>query len=52
MNTNKALWEKGDFTKIADFMRQSGEDVVRSLGVAAPLRDIPALLRARGCPLR
>jgi hypothetical protein len=25
MNANKALWEKGDFTKIAAFMRESGE---------------------------
>ena len=23
MNTNKALWEKGDFTRIAAFMRES-----------------------------
>ncbi len=28
MNANKALWEKGDFTQIAGFMRQSGEAVV------------------------
>ena len=32
MNPNKALWEKGDFTKIAAFMRQSGEAVVKSIG--------------------
>ena len=32
MNPNKALWEKGDFTEIAAFMRQSGEAVVESLG--------------------
>jgi len=38
MNPNKALWEKGDFTKIAAFMRQSGEAVVKSLGVTTPLR--------------
>ena len=25
MNPNKALWEKGDFTRIADTMRGSGE---------------------------
>ena len=25
MNPNKALWEKGDFTAIAAFMRESGE---------------------------
>jgi len=38
LNPNKALWEKGDFTKIAAFMRQSGEAVVRSLGMTTPLR--------------
>ena len=38
MNPNKALWEKGDFTKIAAFMRQSGEAVVKSLGITTPLR--------------
>jgi ubiquinone/menaquinone biosynthesis C-methylase UbiE len=38
MNPNKALWEKGDFTQIAAFMRHSGEAVVESLGVAPPLQ--------------
>ncbi len=38
MNPNKALWEKGDFTEIAALMRQSGEAVVQSLGIKAPLR--------------
>jgi len=38
MNPNKALWEKGDFTEIAALMRQSGEAVVKSLGIATPLR--------------
>ncbi len=33
MNPNKALWEKGDFTEIAALMRESGEAVVRSLGI-------------------
>ncbi len=33
VNPNKALWEKGDFTRIADTMRESGEDLVASLGV-------------------
>ena len=36
MNPNKALWEKGDFTQIASSMRQSGEAVVTSIGLAAP----------------
>jgi len=35
MNPNKALWEKGDFTRIATSMRASGEDVVRKAGVAS-----------------
>lgn len=39
-NPNQALWEKGDFTEIAAFMRQSGEAVVESLGVTAPLRAL------------
>ena len=38
MNPNKALWEKGDFTEIAAFMRQSGEAVVQSLAIAPPLK--------------
>src|SRR5438067_8806751 len=38
VNQNKALWEKGDFTKIAAFMRQSGEAVVQSLGITGPVR--------------
>ncbi len=40
MNPNKALWEKGDFTEIAAFMRQCGEAVVESLGVKPPLRAL------------
>jgi len=38
MNPNKALWEKGDFTEIAAFMRQSGEVVAGSLGITPSLR--------------
>jgi hypothetical protein len=30
MNPNKVLWEKGDFTQIAAFMRESGETEHRS----------------------
>jgi len=37
-NPNKALWEKGDFTEIAGFMRQSGEAVVKSLEITPPAR--------------
>lgn len=40
MNPNKALWEKGDFTEIAAFMRHSGEAVVKSMGVTPPLRAL------------
>lgn len=40
MNPNKQLWEKGDFTAIAAFMRESGETVAESLGVKPPLRAL------------
>jgi ubiquinone/menaquinone biosynthesis C-methylase UbiE len=33
MNPNKQLWEKGDFTRIAESMRESGAALVASLGV-------------------
>jgi SAM-dependent methyltransferase len=33
MNTNQALWEKGDFTRIAQSMRDSGEALVKELGI-------------------
>ncbi len=33
MNPNKALWEKGDFGRIAETMRESGEALVATLGV-------------------
>src|SRR6476659_8779282 len=33
MNPNKALWEKGDFTRIAETMRESGETLVRGFGI-------------------
>jgi SAM-dependent methyltransferase len=38
MNPNKALWEKGDFTRIADTMRDSGETLVKSLGITPKLK--------------
>src|SRR5947208_7279628 len=38
MNPNKALWEKGDFTRIAESMRESGEALVNSLGIRKGLR--------------
>src|SRR5207249_2207370 len=33
INPNKALWEKGDFTRIAESMRDSGEALVMTLGI-------------------
>jgi ubiquinone/menaquinone biosynthesis C-methylase UbiE len=33
MNPNKALWEKGDFTRIAETMRESGTKLVGELGI-------------------
>jgi SAM-dependent methyltransferase len=33
INPNQALWEKGDFTRIAESMRESGEALVQSLGI-------------------
>jgi ubiquinone/menaquinone biosynthesis C-methylase UbiE len=38
MNPNKALWEKGDFTRIAASMRKSGEALIGSLGVTKGLK--------------
>jgi SAM-dependent methyltransferase len=38
LNANKALWEKGDFTRIAEGMRESGESLVGRLGVTRGLR--------------
>lgn len=38
MNANKALWEKGDFTRIADAMRQSGTELVDRIGIGTDER--------------
>jgi SAM-dependent methyltransferase len=38
INPNKALWEKGDFTRIAETMRESGEDLVATLNVDAGMK--------------
>lgn len=38
MNPNKALWEKGDFTRIAESMRESGEALVGRIGVSKGLK--------------
>ena len=37
-NPNKALWEKGDFTRIAESMRTSGESLVAGLGITPGMR--------------
>jgi SAM-dependent methyltransferase len=37
MNPNQALWEKGDFTRIAATMRESGEALVASIGITRGL---------------
>ena len=37
-NPNKALWEKGDFTRIAESMRESGEALVSKLGITEGLQ--------------
>jgi SAM-dependent methyltransferase len=38
MNPNKALWEKGDFTRIAAAMRESGEALVKSMAITPGLK--------------
>jgi SAM-dependent methyltransferase len=38
MNPNKALWEKGDFTRIAQSMRESGEALVKKIGITGGLK--------------
>jgi len=38
MNLNQAIWEKGDFTRIAASMRESGEALVGTLGVKKGLK--------------
>jgi ubiquinone/menaquinone biosynthesis C-methylase UbiE len=38
MNPNKALWEKGDFTRIAAAMRESGEALVKELGITPGMK--------------
>ncbi len=38
MNANKALWEKGDFTRIAQSMRESGEALVKQFEITNGLK--------------
>src|SRR5262247_2047744 len=37
-NPNQALWEKGDFTRIADTMRESGEALVQRIGIGPGMK--------------
>jgi ubiquinone/menaquinone biosynthesis C-methylase UbiE len=38
MNPNQALWEKGDFTRVAQAMRESGDALIDNIGVKAGLK--------------
>lgn len=38
MNPNQALWEKGDFTRIAQTMRESGEALVKEFGITKGMK--------------
>jgi SAM-dependent methyltransferase len=38
VNPNQALWEKGDFTRIASTMRQSGAELVQRIGIGRGMR--------------
>jgi ubiquinone/menaquinone biosynthesis C-methylase UbiE len=38
VNPNQALWEKGDFTRIAESMRDSGESLVKGLGITKGMK--------------
>src|SRR5262245_1743922 len=40
MNPNKALWEKGDFTRIAAAMRESGDELVEKIGGTKRLKGL------------
>ncbi len=37
-NPNKALWEKGDFTRLAETMRESGAALIDQLGIRPDLK--------------
>ena len=38
INPNRALWEKGDFTRIAETMRESGEELFGALHIGEGMR--------------
>ena len=54
MNPNKALWEKGDFTRIAVTMRESSEALVKSFGIRRASRSLisDAATERPRCPPR
>ena len=54
MNPNKALWEKGDFTRIAESTRESGEALVNGLGITKGLKvlDSDAAMERQLCRRR
>ena len=38
INPNQALWEKGDFTRLAETMRESGSALVAKLGITKGMK--------------
>jgi hypothetical protein len=54
MNPNHALWERGDFTRIASTMRDSGEALVKELAITNGLEDmdLDAATELLRCPPR
>ena len=46
---NKALWEKGDFTRIAETMRESGEALVQRLGITKGMKVLDLVGRPDSC---
>ena len=38
VNPNKALWEKGDFTRLAETMRESGTELIEKIGVTPGMK--------------
>ena len=48
-NPNQGLWEKGDFTRIADTMRESGESLVQRLGITKGIKVLDLVGRPDSC---
>jgi hypothetical protein len=51
VNPNKAQWEKADFTRIAESMRESGEALVKKLGIPKGLKVLDHERLQRGSDL-